>query len=44
MRSLILDDTVSVGGARHPTDPDADPVLHFTTGKLVVQLMASDVR
>ena len=25
-----------------PTAPDADPVLHFTTGKLVVQL-ASDV-
>ena len=27
---------VSVGGACHPTDRDADPVLHFTTGKLVV--------
>ena len=26
-----------------PTAPDADPVLHFTTGKLVVQSMASDV-
>ena len=24
---------------RHPTTPDADPVFHFTSGKLVVQSM-----
>ena len=40
MRRLILDDPVSVGGARHPTAPDADLVLHFATGKLVMQSVA----
>ena len=29
---------------RHPTAPDADPVLHFTTGNFMVQLTVADVQ
>ena len=37
---LILNGLVGVGGARHPTAPDADPVFHFTSGNSLMQLAA----